>query len=91
MPKITVFTPTYNRAYILPQLYNSLVWQTSGNFEWVVVDDGSSDDTSELLSRWEKTANFPIKWHTQPNQGKHIAINTGVSMASGESLIVMTI
>lgn len=89
MPKITVFTPTYNRAYILPQLYNSLAWQTSGNFEWVVVDDGSSDDTSELLSRWEKNANFLIKWHTQSNQGKHIAINTGVSMASGELFFIV--
>lgn len=84
MPKITVFTPTYNRAYILPQLYNSLARQTSDDFEWVVVDDGSSDNTSELLTIWEKSANIPIKWQTQPNQGKHIAINTGVSMASGE-------
>lgn len=90
MPKITVFTPSYNRAYILPKLYNSLVQQTSSDFEWVVVDDGSSDNTSELLSQWEKCASFPIKWQTQPNQGKHIAINTGVSMASGELFSLST-
>lgn len=89
MPKITVFTPSYNRAYILPKLYNSLVQQTSSDFEWVVVDDGSSDNTSELLSQWEKCASFPIKWQTQPNQGKHIAINTGVSMASGELFFIV--
>lgn len=89
MPKITVFTPTYNRAYILPQLYNSLARQTSDDFEWVVVDDGSSDNTSELLTIWEKSANIPIKWQTQPNQGKHIAINTGVSMASGELFFIV--
>ena len=89
MPKITVFTPSYNRAYILPQLYNSLVGQTSGDFEWVVVDDGSTDNTSELLSQWEKSTSFTIKWQTQPNQGKHIAINTGVLMASGELFFIV--
>ena len=89
MPKITVFTPSYNRAYILPQLYNSLARQTSGDFEWVVVDDGSTDNTSELLSQWEKSASFTIKWQTQPNQGKHIAINTGVLMASGELFFIV--
>lgn len=89
MPKVTVFTPSYNRAYILSQLYNSLSIQTSNDFEWVVVDDGSSDNTSDLLSTWEKNAKFPIKWQTQPNQGKHIAINKGVSMASGELFFIV--
>lgn len=89
MPKITVFTPTYNRAYILPQLYNSLSCQTSNDFEWVIVDDGSSDNTSELLCDWERSAKFPIKWQTQSNQGKHIAINKGVSMASGELFFIV--
>lgn len=51
---ITVFTPTYNRAYILPNLYNSLRSQTYKDFEWIIVDDGSSDNTEEIVAGWLK-------------------------------------
>lgn len=47
---ITVFTPTYNRAYIIEKLYESLCWQTCKDFEWLVVDDGSRDNTKELIN-----------------------------------------
>ena len=49
-PLLTVFTPTYNRAHLLPLLYESLCKQTFKNFEWVVVDDGSKDHTKEVLA-----------------------------------------
>ena len=49
---ITVFTPTFNRAYALPKLYESLCYQTSNQFEWVIVDDGSTDNTKEIVSNW---------------------------------------
>lgn len=52
MKEITVFTPTYNRAYILKKLYDSLVSQTEKNFEWLIVDDGSTDNTRELIEKW---------------------------------------
>lgn len=50
--KVTVFTPTYNRAYILENLYRSLQRQSFTDFEWLVVDDGSSDGTKALFERW---------------------------------------
>lgn len=89
MKLITIFTPSYNRAYILPQLYESLVRQTFRNFEWVVVDDGSSDDTEELVSGWIEDQKIKIIYKKQENQGKHIAINTGVSIASGELFFIV--
>ena len=52
MKKITVFTPTFNRAYCLGQLYDSLIRQTNPNFIWMIIDDGSSDSTQELVQSW---------------------------------------
>lgn len=83
--KITVFTPTYNRAYILENLYRSLQRQTYRDFEWLVVDDGSSDDTEELFQRWSREDNFfPIRYCKQENGGKCRAINRGLEQAGGE-------
>lgn len=83
--KITVFTPTYNRAYIIENLYRSLQRQTCTDFEWLVVDDGSSDGTEELFTKWQKDKNpFPIRYHKQENGGKCRAINRGLEMAKGE-------
>lgn len=60
---ITVFTPTYNRAHTLNNLYESLKRQTSKSFEWIIVDDGSVDMTESLISEWVKNDNsFPIKY-----------------------------
>lgn len=50
---ITVFTPTYNRAYSLPRLYDSLKAQTFRDFEWLIIDDGSTDDTERVVSGWK--------------------------------------
>lgn len=83
--KITVFTPTYNRAYILENLYRSLQRQTCTEFEWLVVDDGSTDETGELFEKWMKEDNpFPIRYHRQENGGKCRAINTGAKLARGQ-------
>lgn len=82
--KITVFTPTYNRAYIIETLYHSLRRQTFRDFEWVVVDDGSTDNTEELINGWKNVNDFPITYFKQPNRGKCSAINKGLDLAKGE-------
>lgn len=80
----TVFTPTYNRKSLLPKVYACLQKQTYRNFEWVVIDDGSTDGTGELVKQWQKEADFSIVYQWQPNQGKHIAYNTVAKIAKGE-------
>ncbi len=84
-PKLTVFTPTYNRGYIIETLYRSLQRQGFTDFEWLVVDDGSSDDTGKLFERWEREGNpFSIRYVYQENGGKCRAINHGLELAKGE-------
>lgn len=78
---ITVFTPTYNRAYIIKQLYDSLCRQTSQDFEWLIVDDGSTDNTKELISTFISEGKISIRYFWQKNGGKHSAINLGVNEA----------
>ena len=83
--KITVFTPTYNRAYIIETLYRSLQRQSFTDFEWLVVDAGSSDETESLFTGWMQEDNpFPIRYYRQENGGKCRAINTGLGLAKGE-------
>ncbi|MGV0756409.1 glycosyltransferase family 2 protein [Empedobacter brevis] len=85
----TVFTPTYNRAYILPQLYKSLLTQTNQNFEWLVIDDGSTDNTEELIGSYIQENRIPITYIKQKNQGKHIAINKSLDIATTEYIITI--
>ena len=81
---VTVFTPTYNRAYILGDLYHSLQRQTCMDFEWLIVDDGSADDTKALVASWQGEKNpFPIRYVYQENGGKCRAINRGLKEADG--------
>lgn len=82
-PLFTVFTPTFNRVNTLPRLYESLKAQTYRNFEWVIVDDGSTDRTKELIEKWQKEGDFLIRYFWQPNKGKHVAFNLGVKEAQG--------
>lgn len=90
MSLITIFTPTYNRKDLIERLYQSLLSQTQKNFEWLVVDDGSTDNTekyfSEILS---KPQSFPIRYIKQENGGKHRAINNGVKRASGKLFFIV--
>src|SRR5690554_6242882 len=76
MKTITVFTPTFNRAHLLPKLYNSLSEQTNLNFEWMIIDDGSKDNTKELVDNWIKQSKFKITYIYQENQGMVAAHNT---------------
>ncbi len=83
--KLTIFTPTYNRGYIIENLYRSLRRQTCTDFEWLVVDDGSSDNTAELFKKWQGDENpFPIRYYYKENGGKHRAINYALDLAEGE-------
>lgn len=82
--KITVFTPTYNRAYCLHQVYESLLRQTTQNFCWLVVDDGSTDTTKELVQGWITEHKLDIQYVYQENQGMHGAHNTAYSLITTE-------
>lgn len=75
---LTIFTPTYNRAYILGRLYYSLRGQENKDFQWLIVDDGSSDDTEALVSGWMEEDIITIKYYKQKNGGKQRAHNKGV-------------
>lgn len=88
-PLISVFTPTYNRARTLSVLYESLKAQEKYNFEWIVVDDGSTDDTESLFEKWLEETRFPLTYFKKENEGKHIAINRGVRMAKGELFFIV--
>ena len=90
MVKVTVFTPTYNRAYIIENLYHSLQRQTVKDFEWIVIDDGSSDKTEELFSSITLDSNeFNIKYIKFENGGKHIAINKALPLANGDLFFIV--
>ncbi len=83
MALITVFTPTYNRRTTLEKLYESLINQTFKDFEWLIVDDGSTDNTEELINNWIKDREIPISFCKQKNGGKHRTINKGLDIAKG--------
>lgn len=76
MKSITIFTPTFNRAYCLHQVYESLVGQTSQDFIWMLIDDGSTDNTYELVNSWITENKIEISYIYQENQGMHGAHNT---------------
>jgi len=86
---VTVCTPTYNRALTLPRVFQSLQTQTMREFEWLVVDDGSTDGTRELVERWRSQADFPIQYFWQENQGKHAALNVGIARARGKLFVIL--
>lgn len=78
-----MFTPTYNRGHTLGAVYETLKLQTFRDFEWLIVDDGSDDNTGELVQQWCREADFPIRYYWQENGGKHRARNMGVARAQG--------
>lgn len=88
-PVFTVLTPTFNRAHTLSRVFDSLRAQTFHEFEWVVVDDGSTDDTAGLVRGWAQDAPFPVRYVRQDNRGKHVAMNRGVEMARGELIATL--
>ena len=87
---ISVLTPTYNRAHVLNRVYQSLLRQTVRNFEWVVVDDGSADETPTLLERWQGEADFLVTWYRYSNnRGKSAAVNSGGRLVSGDYTVIL--
>jgi glycosyltransferase involved in cell wall biosynthesis len=88
-PLFTVFTPTHNRAKTLHRVFDSLRAQTLRDFEWLVVDDGSTDNTKELVENWIKIADFPVRYIKQDHSGKHIANNRAVQEARGQFFLVL--
>lgn len=80
-PFLTVFTPAYNRAYTLPRTYESMKQQKNTDFIWLIVDDGSSDHTAELVKAWQAEENgFEIRYIYKENGGMHTAHNTAYEM-----------
>ncbi|MCM1216991.1 MAG: glycosyltransferase [Lachnospiraceae bacterium] len=87
---VTIFTPVYNRSYIIDQLYASLQRQNDTNFEWIIIDDGSTDNLKEKVQAWIKEDNpFKIYYEYVSHGGKHRAINRAVRMAKGEFFFIV--
>lgn len=84
-PFLTIFTPAYNRAYTLPRTYESMKQQKNADFIWLVVDDGSTDNTAELVRQWQAEKNkFEIRYVYKENGGMHTAHNTAYAMIDTE-------
>ncbi|MRH42689.1 glycosyltransferase [Aquibacillus halophilus] len=84
MKKLTVFTPTYNRAYCLVTCYEGFKNQSSKDFIWLIIDDGSTDNTEDLVSGWIKENTIEIRYYKQKNQGMHGAHNTAYKLIDSE-------
>ena len=87
--KVTVFTATYNRMDLLKKLYDSLVKQTNKNFECIIVDDGSTDDTSTVVQKFLSENELDISYIYQENGGKHRAVNKGLDRAKGQLFFIV--
>ncbi|MGM9947032.1 glycosyltransferase family 2 protein [Floccifex sp.] len=89
---LTIFTPTFNRGYILPKLYESLCNQEKDDFrfEWLIIDDDSDDNTAQLVENWKKeNQNFDIRYEKQIHGGKHRAMNLAFDLAEGTFLFIV--
>ena len=87
--ELCIFTPTYNRAYCLSDLFDSLCRQTTMQFEWLIVDDGSTDNTQELVSNFQAKGQFPITYIKQANGGKDVATPLQTSFPKGLQFTTM--
>lgn len=87
---ITIFTPTYNRAELLPKLYKSLIKQTNYEFEWLIVDDDSTDNTENVINEMIRKQNpFHIRYYKKNHGGKHRAINYALDFAKGKYFFIV--
>lgn len=87
-PFFSVFTPTFNRAELIGRVYESLMRQSFTSFEWIVVDDGSTDDTESVVSAFAELASFPVRYFKTENRGKVAAINYALDYADGVFFLV---
>lgn len=87
-PTVTIITPTYNRANLLPACFNSLCRQTSSDFEWLIVDDGSTDDTEQVVASFQNSR-FPIRFIRKANGGKHTALNASHPYINGKYILIL--
>ncbi|HOZ54954.1 MAG TPA: glycosyltransferase family 2 protein [Clostridia bacterium] len=87
--KLSILTSTYNRGEYLTKLYNSIVENLINDvfFEWIIMDDGSTDNTYQIVSKFSNTVNFEIKYFYQDNRGKMIAINKLVERSDGDLIV----
>lgn len=85
---LSIITPTYNRANSLPFCYLSLFRQTDFDFEWIVIDDGSTDDTEAVIQSFQ-TDKFPIQYIKKPNGGKHTALNAAHDLIHGKYVLIL--
>lgn len=86
---ITVLTPTFNREGVLRSLWDSLQKQTVKDFEWLVVDDGSTDGTKNLITQLQEKSDFPIRYIYKSNGGKHTALNVGIQTICSELTFIV--
>jgi glycosyltransferase involved in cell wall biosynthesis len=85
--RFTLFTSLYNRRHTVHRVWESVQSQTLKDFEWIIVDDGSTDEVVPLLEKYKKEADFPVIILMQENQGKHVAWNKALKVANGELFI----
>lgn len=83
-PTVTILTPSYNRAHTLPRVFESLQKQTFKDFEWLVIDDGSTDNTKEVIESFQKIADFTIRYYYHENQHKFLTFFRGIDLAQGK-------
>lgn len=88
MSLLTIITPTYNREHMLVRCFQSLTEQTCSDFEWIIVDDGSKDNTAELVSTFNSTS-FPVKFIHKENGGKHTALNASHPFIRGDYVLIL--
>ncbi len=88
-PLLTIITPTYNRADFLPRLFRSLVDQSSLQFKWLIIDDGSTDDTKEVVSKFKGDRRLSIEYIYKENGGKHSALNEGISQTGTDLVMIV--
>lgn len=89
MVELTIFTPAYNRAKTLKRAYNSLELQTCKDFIWLIIDDGSTDNTKEVIDEIKKSASFPIEYHWKQNGGRHTAVNFSYKYLKTEYVVTL--
>lgn len=86
---LTVITTTYNRDYCLHQVYESLLRQTSDDFIWLIIDDGSTDNTKEIVQRWKSENRIEIEYYYKPNGGMHTARNLAYEKVHTELNVII--